>query len=88
MEGHAKTYTIPSSTQPYAKRGIVFYFNSLPEKDLNSVRPECKPASKAPDSDRHPDHFFHRGGCEFAVHAADEGGGDAGGADGFAGVVV
>jgi len=36
----------------------------------------------------HPGHFLHRGGCEFAVHAADEGGGDAGGAYGFAGVVV
>ena len=38
--------------------------------------------------DGHADHFFDGGGGEFAVHAADEGGGDAGGADGFAGVII
>ena len=36
----------------------------------------------------HADYFLERCGGELAVHASDEGGWDAGGADGFAGVVT
>ena len=61
---------------------------ALPRTGLRECAEACAEGGRGKESDCHPGHFLEGCGGELAVHAADEGGGDAGGADGFAGVVI